>query len=178
MQDFYRDLKKCCNGAAVALRDKNIKWNNGIPEKKKLYSGEREFLAEVYRLLIEIDRDYTNHLFVDYLPAIESEGSKRVLPDVVYLSDDPNDKGIVEAKVIVTKRKKGDPNPYKSDRESIDLDYDKLKRNYKRFKRKFLVVAYLGDVKYKDDSVFSIRKFKNKISELYQDTGEIKVISC
>ena len=50
----------------------------------------------------------------------------------------------------------------------------KLKQYYKNFDRKFLAVAFLGEIEYKDRRKFSIDKLKSKIIKLYEDTKEIK----
>jgi hypothetical protein len=125
MRNFQADLESACNEAAKFLRGKNAKWNEGIREEKQRYSGEREFLSEIYYLLVNRDKYYREHLFVDYMPAVEFSGSKRRLPDLVYRAEEANDKGVLEVKVLVDKRVNEDPTPYSSDKNLIDEDYKK-----------------------------------------------------
>ena len=54
--DFYADLSEACNAASKFLREKHIEWNNRKSAKKRVYSGEREFVADVYHLLVKKDR--------------------------------------------------------------------------------------------------------------------------
>ncbi len=65
---FERDLTESCEEAADFLRKKLSEWRNEISIKNEVYSGEREFVSEVYRLLIEKNGCYRDALFVDYFP--------------------------------------------------------------------------------------------------------------
>jgi hypothetical protein len=111
---------------------KNTEWNKGRKTKERSYSGEREFVAEVYRLLIEKDKSYLNTIFVDYLRPEEKEKNEKKMPDLVYRNG-VNEKSIVEIKTPVNSRADGDPRPWKGDFKVIAADYKKLNSNSRYF---------------------------------------------
>ena len=172
--NFRDDLTKSCEASAKFLRKKLI--NIRISTKKDIYSGEREFVCEVYRLLVNKDKSYRNTLFVEYFPD-PNDKNGRLYPDLVF-SDESDNKSIVEIKVVVDKRKKGDLRLWKKDEEAAKSDYDKLKKYYKYFKSRFLVVAYLGDPKYKDGTEFPLEGFKKTICNSFPNSKKIRVIVC
>ena len=171
--NFRDDLTKSCETAAEFLRKKLI--NIRRSTKEEIYSGEREFICEVYRLLVNKNKSYRNTLFVDYIP--DRKGKEKKLPDLVF-SDGSGNKSVVEMKVVVDKRKKGDLRLWAQDKKTVRHDYNKLKKNYKDFKSKFLVVAYLCDPKYEDETEFPIEDFKKAICTSFPNTKKIRVIVC
>ena len=62
---FEQNLRESCRRAADFLRKKHQKYNDasGLQGNDRLYSGEREFVAELYRLLICNDPSYRERLF-------------------------------------------------------------------------------------------------------------------
>ena len=91
-------------------------------------------------------------------------------------------KSIVEVKVPVDHRANGSPEPMAKERKEIESDYAKLKKYYKDFNSKFLVVAYLGDTTLKDGTKFSFEDFskwvRNKCKDTDKVNDKIKVIVC
>lgn len=181
MRNFGADLEEACIRAAKDLRDKHKEWNTGRKESDKNYSGEREFVAEVYRLLIDKDEDYWNYIFVDYLRPEKKGSDEQAVPDLVY-RDKSGDKAVVEVKVLVSKRKRisGGSRPLKQDHDHILADYKQFKNpdHYKEFDKKFQVAAFLGDTNYDDGRIFSMEEYKKTILEDFPNTGGIKVIPC
>ena len=174
---FEKDLRDSCTAAAKFLREKNTEWNKGRKTKERSYSGEREFVAEVYRLLIEKDKSYLNTIFVDYLRPEEKEKNEKKMPDLVYRNG-VNEKSIVEIKTPVNSRADGDPRPWKGDFKVIAADYKKLNEHYLLFESKFLLVAYLGDPILKSRKKFPLKNFRDWLKGKFPDTDKIKVIVC
>ena len=180
---FEDDLRDCCKAAAEFLRAKNVDWNKTRKKDERSYSGEREFVAELYHLMVMKNESYRTNLFVDYLRPDESEKNEKAVPDLVYRNG-PNEKGVVEIKTPVNYRANGDPEPLKVDlygsdgNGGINGDYNKLKKHYSEFKSKFLVVAYLGDIELENEKTFSLDGFKDWIYKKFLNTNEIKVIVC
>ena len=180
---FENDLRESCECAAEFLRKKNVEWNKVRNPKARSYSGEREFVAELYRLMVEKDKSYRHTLFVDYLRPDEAEKDEKAVPDLVYRNG-PDEKSVVEIKTPVDCRTDGTSEPldyvlYGSNgKGGIKGDYHKLKKHYSEFKSKFIVVAYLGDLELDNGKKFSLDDFKSSIVKKFPDTDEIKVIVC
>jgi hypothetical protein len=180
---FENDLRDCCKAAAEFLRAKNVDWNKKRKKDERSYSGEREFVAELYHLMVMKNESYRTNLFVDYLRPDESEKNEKAVPDLVYRNG-PNEKSVVEIKAPVNYRANGDPEPlnvdlYGSDgKGGINGDYNKLKEHYSEFKSKFLVVAYLGDMELEKDKEVSIKAFADWMDRKFPGNDEIKVIVC
>ena len=181
--NFEKDLRESCTAAAKFLRGKNTEWNRSRETNERSYSGEREFVAELYRLMVEKDKSYQNTLFVDYLRPDEAEKDENAIPDLVYRNG-TNEKSVVEIKAPVNCRANGDPEPlevdlYGSNKEGgINGDYLKLKKHYSKFQSKFLVIAYLGDIMLENGKEFSLNGFSDWIHDNFPDTDKIKVIVC
>ena len=180
---FENDLRECFDDAALFLRGKNVEWNKARKKKERSYSGEREFVAELCRLMVEKDKSYRHTLFVDYLRPDEAEKDEKAVPDLVYRNG-TNEKSVVEIKTTVNCRADGDSEPLKVDlygfngKGGIKGDYKKLKEHYSEFKSKFLVVAYLGDIELGNSKKFSLDGFKDWIYKKFPETDEINVIVC
>lgn len=180
---FENDLRESCECAAEFLRKKNVEWNKVRNPNARSYSGEREFVAELYRLMVDKDTSYRNTLFVDYLRPDEAEKDEKAVPDLVYRNR-TNEKSVVEIKTPVNCRADGDSEPLKVDlygsngKGGIKGDYKKLKEHYSEFKSKFLVVAYLGDIELENGKTFSLDGFKDWMYKKFPKTNEIKVIVC
>jgi hypothetical protein len=176
-------LTESCASAAEFLREKNEFYNdlNKREDGDRLYSSEAQFVAEVYHLLVEMDKSYRMHLFVNYLNPEKGERVERKIPDLVYRNGQ-NAKSIVEVKAPI------DEDLFISANESlnkkitefklISKDYKKLKEHYLDFSSKFLVIAYLGDIKLDDGSEFPHVKFIESVRKEFKSTKEIKVIVC
>ena len=173
--NFRADLTESCDAAAKFLRSKLSERKIKKSITDEIYSGEREFVCEVYRRLVNKNKSYRDNLFVEYFPDPEDKGEK-TYPDLVF-SDGSGNKSVVEIKVNVNKRKKDALRLLEQDKGPIIGDCNKLK-NYKHFKSKFLVVAYLGDLKCKDGTEFQPKDLKIEISKICTDAKEIQVISC
>lgn len=182
---FENDLRDSCKSAAEFQRIKHQKYNdeNGFKGKERLYSGEREFVAELYRLMVDKDASYRNTLFVNYLRPDEAEKDEKAVPDLVYRNG-TNEKSVIEIKKPVNCRADGDSKPLKVDlygpngKGGIKGDYKKLKEHYSEFKSKLIEVAYLGDLELDNGKKFSLDDFKSSIFKKFPDTDEIKVIVC
>lgn len=176
---FENELRESCKCAAKFLRAKHQRYNEaaGLKGKDRLYSGEREFVAEVYRLLIEKDPLYRDKLFFEAIRPDKGENSGKLIPDLVYRNG-KHDKCVMEVKAPVNNRADGAALPLKTDRDGIENDYEKLQDNYGQFDSKFLIVAYLGDPKLKSGDEFPLEGFKNWIHHVFPDKGKIKVIVC
>lgn len=181
--NFEKDLIDSCASAAEFLRKKDEKYNklNKREGKDRLYSSEAQFVAEVYRLLVKKNECYRMNLFVNYLSPGKEERQDKVIPDLVFRNGE-NQKSIVEVKVPVDHRANGSPEPMAKERMEIESDYAKLKKYYKDFNSKFLVVAYLGDTTLKDGTKFPFEDFSKWIHNKCKDTdkvkNKIKVIVC
>ena len=176
---FERDLRDSCKSAAEFLRIKHQKYNdeNGFKGKERLYSGEREFVAEVYRLLIEMAPSYRDRLFIEAIRPERGEDSGNVTPDLVYRNGH-HEKSVIEVKAPVNSRADGSALPWKSDKTGFESDYEKLQDNYNRFDSKFLVIAYLGDPILENGNQFPLEDLEEWVHTKFQDKGKIKVIVC
>ena len=184
--DFEKDLRDCCKNAASFLRSKNLEYNKKAKEEnmKESFPGEREFVSDVYMLLVKKNCSYRNSLFIDYLRPDKDEQIETKVPDLVF-RDDRGHKSVVEIKVVVNRLKDGHK-PWKIDLEGpngtggIKGDYQKLKDNYKSFESKLQVVAYLGPYLDDEDEKEFLRRFeKSIISELKAKPNDnINVIVC
>lgn len=176
---FENDLRECCECAASFLREKHRKYNDesGLKGNDRLYSGEREFVAEVYRLLIEKNISYRDKLFFEAIRPDRGEESGKLIPDLVYRYGDL-EKCVVEVKAPVNSRADGSEVPYKSDSNDIESDYEKIEKNYNQFDSKFLVVAYLGDPILESGEEFPLEDFEKLVKSEFPNKGKIKVIVC
>ena len=176
---FENDLRESCKIAADFLREKHRKYNDaaGLKGKERLYSSEHEFVAEVYRLLIGKYPPYRDKLFIESIRPDKGEDSGKVIPDLVYRNGNL-EKCVMEVKAPVNSRANGSALPWKTDREDIEDDYEKLQDNYSQFDSKFLIVAYLGDPEIKDGIKFPLEDFERWVHSEFQDKGKIKVIVC
>ena len=158
---FENDLRGSCKCAASFLREKHRKYNDesGLKGNDRLYSGEREFVAEVYRLLIEKDPFYRDKLFFEAIRPAKGEDSGRSIPDLVYRNG-KHEKCVLEVKAPVNNRADGTALPWKTDSDAIDSDYEKLQENYSQFDSKFLVIAYLGDPILENGKEFPLEDLK------------------
>lgn len=173
------DLRESCKLAADFLREKHRNYNDvsGLNRNDKLYSGEREFVAEVYRLLIERDSCYRDRLLIEAIRPDKGKDSGEAIPDLVYRNG-KYEKCVLEVKAPVNKRADGSELPWKMDREDIKSDYKKLQDNYSQFDKKFLIVAYLGDPILENGKEFPLEDFENWVRHEFPNKGNIKVIVC
>jgi hypothetical protein len=176
---FENDLKECCERAASFLREKHRKYNDeaGLEGNDRLYCGEREFVAEVYRLLITKDLSYRDRLFVEAIRPDKGEVTGKETPDLVYRNG-KHEKYVMEVKAPVNNRADGSGVPWETDRKNIEADYKKLEKNYDQFELKFLIVAYLGDPILKSGRKFPFEDFKKWVHENFPDKERIKVVVC
>ena len=123
------------------------------------------------------DKSYRMNLFVNELSPEKEERQDNVIPDLVYRKEG-NQKSIVEVKIPVDHRANGSPVPTAKEKNEIESDYAKLKKYYKDFDSKILVVAYLGDSMLKGRIKFPFEYFSKWIHSKFQDTDKIKVIVC
>ena len=72
----------------------------------------------------------------------ETEEDEDAVPDLVFRY--PGQDCVVEIKVVVNRRKNGDPEPYSTDLKAILGDREQLTHHYKFFNPKIQVVAFLG----------------------------------
>ncbi len=176
--DFYSDLLYSSNESAEFLRKKNLKWNKNKSNKEKIFSGEREFVSDVYHLLVEKNPDYRNSLLVDYMRPDKRENDEKAVPDLVFRSSQgrsTQDDCVVEIKVIVNKRKNG-PKPYSSDLKNIDGDREQLVEHYIHFNKKIQVVAFLGEITGGEADLDYLDSLKRWLRNKYRDTNKIKMI--
>ena len=176
---FEDDLKESCKRAADFLRKKHQVYNDasGLQGNDRLYSSEREFVAEVYRLLICNDPSYRDKLFIEAIRPDKGEVTGKVTPDLVYRNG-KHERCVMEVKAPVNNRANGSEVPWKTDRRGIESDYEKLEENYDQFDSKFLIVAYLGDPILENGNEFPMEDFVKWVHGEFQDKGKIKVIVC
>jgi hypothetical protein len=176
---FEKDLRESCKRAADFLRKKHQGYNDaiGLKGNDRLYSGEREFVAEVYRLLICNDPSYWEKLFFEAIRPDKGEESGKLIPDLVYRNGN-HEKCVMEVKAPVNNRADGSELPWETDRKDIEDDYEKLEDNYDQFDKKFLIVAYLGDPVIKNGKGFPLEDFEKWIHSKFPDKGKIKLIVC
>ncbi|MDS0256684.1 hypothetical protein ApAK_03185 [Thermoplasmatales archaeon AK] len=176
---FDNDLKECCESAASFLREKHKKYNDGdgLEGDDRLYSGEREFVAEVYRLLIEKDPSYRDKLFIEAIRPDKNDVTDRKTPDLVYRNGN-REKCVIEVKAPVDHRTNSLELLKKRDKKDIENDYEKLKRHYDQFDAKFLVVAYLGEPLIKNEKEFLLEDLEKWVHSQFPDEGKIRVIVC
>jgi hypothetical protein len=124
-----------------------------------LYSGEREFVAEVYRILIEMEPSYRDKLFSEATGPGMGDDKKKVTPDLVYRNG-RSENFMIELKAPANNRANGSALPWKTDSDAIDSDYEKLQENYSQFDSKFLVIAYLGDPILENGKEFPLEDLK------------------
>ena len=174
---FENDLRECCKATADFLRGKNVDYNKPRRKEERSYGGERELVAEVYRLLIGKNISYGDKLFFEAIRPDRGEESGKLIPGLVY-RDGNLEKCVMEVKASVNNRANGSEVPWKTDREDIEDDYEKLKKNYDQFDSKFLIVAYLGDPIIKNGNEFPLQDFEKWVHENFPDKVKIKVIVC
>jgi hypothetical protein len=176
---FENDLRESFKWAAYYLIKNHKIYNDDseLKENKRSYSGEREFVAEVYRLIIEKDASYRDKLFIEDIRHVKGEDQEKVTPDLVY-RDEMREKCVIEVKAPVDNRADGSPIPVKRDKEAFERDYEKLKNNYDQFESKFMVIASLGDPILENGKEFQLEGFKKWVENEFLDMGKIKVIVC
>lgn len=180
---FENELRRSCKCAAEFLREKNEFYNdvNHREDGDRIYSSEAQFVAEVYHLLVEMDNSYRMRLFVNYLSPEKEERKETKIPDLVYRNGQTA-KSIVEVKAPVDEDlfviANGALKKTSIEFTQISNDYKKLKEHYLDFRSKFLVIAYLGDIKLDNGSKFPLVKFVDSVRKEFKDTDEIKVIVC
>lgn len=174
---FENDLRECCKATADFLRGKNVDYNKPRRKEERSYGGERELVAEVYRLLIGKNISYGDKLFFEAIRLDKGKNSGRLIPDLVYRNGNL-EKCVMEVKAPENSRANGSELPYKSDMDNIKSDYEKLKENYTQFDTKFLIVAYLGDPILENGNEFPVEDFEKRVHSEFPDKGKIKVIVC
>ena len=171
---FIEDMKKVSAEAACALRTKSANANKRDRYKKYhgYYSSEAEFVAEVYRELVFLDKRYLDTLHINYyIPKPKQRSLLRVLPDIVQNS--PNGgRTVVEVKAVWFTLEGGD-GLYKVDSDRITKDYEKLRDKYKSFDYKILLVSFLGE-----PEDYHRNKFHSLVQELVHGKSSIEVITC
>lgn len=174
--NFYTDLLEACNASADFLRKKHLEWNNAKPDEKRIYSGEREFVSDLYHLLVDKNPNYRKYLLVDYMRPSEMEEDEDAVPDLVFRY--PGEDCVVEIKAVVNRRKNDSPEPYATDLEAIEGDHDQLRKHYKYFETKIQVVAFLGTLLDNNEDKLYLESFKKWVLEKFGDTSRIKMIVC
>jgi hypothetical protein len=176
---FQYEVEVASKYAADFLMEKHKRYtgSNGIKRNDRPYSGERESVAKVYRLLICNDPSYRKKLFFEAIRPDRGEESGKLIPDLVYRNGNI-EKCVMEVKAPLNSRANGSELPYKSDMDNIKRDYEKLKENYTQFDTKFLIVAYLGDPILENGNEFPLEDFEKRVHSEFPDKGKIKVIAC
>ena len=189
--NFEDDLKDSCDQAAKFLRCKLYEWRKKNKIGDEIYSGEREYVSEVYRLLINRNNSYKYTIFIDYFPYSHGKqrGEKSVrlskdgkneglIPDLVY-SDGPENINLVEFKVVVKFKKRGDDSLlYAYDNNDLKDVRKKLDRYNESIISKFIVVAYTGDLNYKDGTKFPLDLLEEQVRGKFGKSDKTKVIVC
>ena len=169
--EFESDLRKAAQESAEFLREKNARLNKS-EEYDESYSGEREFVAELYRVLSLLNKDYIQNLSIDYYRYKKKERVvEYVFPDIVF-HDSKKERTAVEVKVVwfLQTRKDG---LYKRDADRITRDYKKLRDRYSKFDRKIMLVAFLGSSEH-----YHRNNFKQYVEDLVHGNSNISVITC
>ena len=176
---FQYEVEVASKYAADFLTEKHEKYtgSNGIKGNDRPYSGERESVANVYRLLICNDPSYRKKLFFEAIRPDRGEESGKLIPDLVYRNGNI-EKCVMEVKAPLNSRANGSELPWKTDKEDIEDDYEKLQDNYGQFNTKFLIVAYLGDPVNKNGIEFPLEDFENWVRHEFPDKGNIQGIVC
>lgn len=169
-RDFVEDLRKASVKAAEFLRDKNSALRQSGLDNS-LYTSEKQFVAEIYRLMVRTNKRYRSNLLIEYH---RPRANDRVLegghPDIAYFDADGN-KSAVEVKGIWFLTEEG--SVYQADIKRIVDDFDKLQGEWGRFDQRVLVVGFLGD-----NSKFKRNKFQTSILALTRGEAEISLITC
>ena len=189
--NFEDDLKDSCDQAAKFLRRKLYEWRKKNKIDDEIYSGEREYVSEVYRLLVNKNNSYKYTLFIDYFPY--SHGKQRgensvrlskdgknegLIPDLVY-TDRPENINLVEFKVVVKFKKRGDDSLlYAYDNKDLKDVRTKLDKYNESIISKFVVVAYTGNLNYKDGIKFPLDLLEEQVREKFGKSDKTKVIVC
>ena len=171
--DFYNDLNAASIDSANFLREKHVNYNKTkTNQKEKVYSKEHEFVAEVYRQLVNKDIKYRTYLCIDHLHPEDSQEKRDSAPDLVY--EALGYKAVVEIKTIVVKKVREDPGLFKHDLDRVEADYTKLQMNsdYVNFNQKILIVAYLGEESTERDEI------QNVILAKFPEKNGVRVIVC
>lgn len=167
---FVDNLIKSSVKAADFLREKNLELKgNGL--ESSYFSSEKEFVAEMYRLMIKANKKYRRSLLIDYhKPKKNDREFVSAHPDIAYY-DSSGGRCAVEAKGVWYLTAEG--GPYQADVKRIMDDLDKLHNEWKDFESKVLIVAYLGDGdKYKRN------RFQSAIEGLTQGDSGVSLIVC
>ncbi len=170
---FIEDLRRVSKDAGEFLREKSRYWNNKEGFTDDLYSSEHEFVAEVYRRLLESDeKAYSMNLFVDYYrPRKKDKTNPNLRPDLVFYDRNGNGTA-VEVKTVI-RWYENNQAIYAEDLYPIIEDYDKLKEEYSAFQNRVLLVAFLGD-----PEDYHRNKFAAEVNKLVHGNSSIEVITC
>lgn len=140
LSEFERDLRKVAIESANFMRRKSSKLNEER-NFEELYSGEREFVAECYRRLVNLNEEYLHNLLIEYYkPQKNEKNPEPVFPDIVF-HNSKSGRTAVEVKPVWHMPTRID-DLYQSDKDRILGDYEKLKDHYRRFDSKILLVPF------------------------------------
>ena len=170
MKNFFSDLKVASRDAAIFLRGKHEKFNNG------LLCGENEFVAECYTLLTKKNEAYHLRVVVNYSEAIQTEKVSTTLHPDLMLLDREGTKVIVEVKPVWGVQEGASYlSPW--DKRRIREDYHKLTDKYPNVSAKILLVPFLGEVKDYDEDKFRWNAQKC-IEKLVKKNIQVEVFTC
>lgn len=169
-RSFVEDLRRSSVKAAEFLREKNAAMKgNGLDSS--LYGSEKEFLAEVYRLMVRANKRYRSSLLIEYhRPKKNDKTFEGAHPDIAYYGSE-GERYAVEVKCIWFLTEEG--SIYQSDIKRVMDDYDKLQGEWGRFNQRVLVVAFMGD-----NVKFRRNKFQASVDSLTKGDTEISLITC
>ncbi len=168
-KDFITNLRKSSTEAARFLRKKSSSINNG--NNSGFYSSEKEFLAEIYRLLVKANRKYRPSLLIEYhKPGKNGKSAEISHPDIAYY--DPEGKKIaVESRAIWYLTEAG--GIYQEDIKKIMNDCDKLEGDWAGYDSRVLLVGYLGD-----PDRYRKGKFQASVEKLTEGNESFSVLTC
>ena len=169
--EFEGDLKRAAEESAEFLRKKSARLNKSEYYDES-YSGEREFVAEVYRMLSLLNKVYIQNLSIDYYRYKAKERVvEYVFPDIVF-HDSNRGRAAVEVKVVWFLQTRID-GLYKRDEDRITRDYKKLRDRYVKFDSRTMLVAFLGR-----PEDYHRNKFRKYVEGLIHGNSNINVITC
>lgn len=169
-RDFVEDLRKASVKAAEFLREKNsVLRQSGLDNS--LYTSEKQFVAEIYRLMVRTNKRYRSTLLIEYhRPRVNDRVFEGAHPDIAYYDSEGN-KFAVEVKGVWFLTEEG--SVYQADIKRIVDDFDRLQGEWGRFDQKVLVVSFLGD-----NAKFKRNKFQNSVLALTRGEAGISLITC
>ncbi len=169
-RSFVEDLRKVSVKAAELLREKNsFLKQTGLD--RELYSSEKEFVAEIYRLMVRANKKYRSTLLIEYhKPRANDRTFEGAHPDIAYYNTD-GERAAVEIKGIWFLNEQG--TVYQADIKRIVDDFDKLQGEWNEFDEKVLVVGFLGD-----NTKFKRNRFQTSILALTSGEPGISLITC